>query len=111
MDAERDVCPNCGDRLVSHRTDRQVVSRQREVTLCWFICVRCSHVALREWSVEEQLAPTEAKSTRARRPHLLLCQGWSGKDKRRGEDRRQNRGCPRATWERREGPDRRSSPA
>ena len=111
MNAERDLCPNCGDRLISHRTDRQVVSKQREVLLCWFICVRCSHVALREWSVEEQPAPTEVKSTRARRPHLSLCQGWSGKDNRRGEDRRQKEGRPRAAWERRQGPDRRGSPA
>ncbi len=87
MNAERDVCPNCGDRLISHRTDRQVVSTQREVLLSWFICVRCGHVALREWSVEEQAAPTEAKSMRGRRPHRLLCQGSNDQDNRRGEDR------------------------
>ncbi len=111
MNAERDVCPNCGDRLINHRTDRQVVSTQREVLLSWFICVRCSHVALREWSVEEQIAPTEAKSTRGRRPHRSLCQGSNDQDNRCGEDRRQKEGRPRAAWERRQGPDRRGSPA
>jgi len=110
VNAERDVCPNCGDRLISHRTDRQVISTQREVLLCWFICESCSHVALREWSVEEQVAPTEAKSTRARRPHLSLCPGSNGKDNRRREDRRQEEGRPRAARERRDGEDRRGSP-
>ncbi|MDQ2743411.1 MAG: hypothetical protein M3Z66_14120 [Chloroflexota bacterium] len=111
MNAERDECPNCGDRLISHRTDRQVVSTQREVLLSWFICVRCGHVALREWSVEEQAAPTEAKSMRERRPHRPLCHGSNDQDNRRREDRRQKEGRPRATWERRQGPDRRGSPA
>ena len=111
MNADRDVCPNCGDRLTSHRTDRQVVSRQREVLLFWFICESCSHVALREWSVEEQVAPTEATSTRARRPHLPLCHRSNDQDNRHGDDRRQKEGHPRAVWERRQGQDRRDSPA
>ena len=50
------VCPNCGNRLVSHRTDRQTVG-QREVVLQWNICQRCRHVALREWSFEDGARP------------------------------------------------------
>ena len=47
MDAR---CPNCADRLVDYRTDRQSAGG-REVILSWTICTGCRHVGLKKWMV------------------------------------------------------------
>lgn len=45
-------CPNCGDRLVAYRRDRQSAGQAR-VLLQWAICEGCQHVALLEWQFLE----------------------------------------------------------
>jgi hypothetical protein len=60
MDA---VCPNCGDRLVDYRTDRQLTGG-REVILNWTICCGCRHVGLKSWMVAHTANPTPRPQAR-----------------------------------------------
>jgi C4-type Zn-finger protein len=42
-------CPNCGHALHTLRQERQQAGA-REITLQWYICGECRHVALYDWS-------------------------------------------------------------
>ena len=52
MNVARVVCPNCGHRLVTLRTDRQWAG-SRQVELHWCTCRECGHVQLQRWSFVE----------------------------------------------------------
>lgn len=45
-------CPNCGQRMVPFRLDRQRAGR-RTVELRWSICEGCRHVGLTNWQYED----------------------------------------------------------
>lgn len=49
---ERLQCPNCTERMVPFRSDRQRVGR-RGIVLRWSICQRCRHVGLTHWQYED----------------------------------------------------------
>jgi hypothetical protein len=60
-----DHCPNCGDRLVDYRTDRQSAGT-RDVLLSWIICVGCRHVGLKQWSFADTRVPLPQRTPSTR---------------------------------------------
>jgi hypothetical protein len=54
MRTNASVCPNCGGWLETHREETQPAGG-RFVHLHWVICRACRHVALRDWSIFDEL--------------------------------------------------------
>lgn len=65
MAIEHNACPDCGHDLVTFRTERQQ-TRHRLVELQWSICLRCRHVALKNWSVLAELTTAGSGPDRKR---------------------------------------------
>lgn len=61
------ACPNCGGRLETHRKETQPAGK-RFVRLHWVICPVCRHVALHDWSLYDEIAPTVGARSEGRGP-------------------------------------------
>ena len=73
------ICPNCGHRLVNHRTDRRTVG-EREVVMQWSACPRCRHVALEKWYWVDPPAEKEVPQAgrHKRTVRLRMVKGFNG---------------------------------